>query len=68
MINVFFFLEKRELGFTGLVFLCLSAGAFQAFDQDGDGTIRLSVLEVRTCRKTSRNLRPANTNMYIFSK
>lgn len=24
-----------------------SSGAFQAFDQDGDGTIRLSVLEVR---------------------
>lgn len=23
------------------------SGAFQAFDQDGDGTIRLSVLEVR---------------------
>lgn len=27
--------------------LFVSAGAFQAFDQDGDGTIRLSVLEVR---------------------
>lgn len=31
--------------------LLSSSGAFQAFDQDGDGTIRLSVLEVRatTC-------------------
>lgn len=25
----------------------LFSGAFQAFDKDGDGTIRLSVLEVR---------------------
>lgn len=35
-----------------LMFVCLSPGAFQAFDQDGDGTIRLSVLEVRTREQT----------------
>lgn len=34
-----------EVDHAGVAFF--PPGAFQAFDQDGDGTIRLSVLEVR---------------------
>lgn len=43
------------------MFLSVCAGAFQAFDQEGDGTIRLSVLEVRTCQRTASQLQPTDT-------